>query len=227
MSPAEAVSQLGRGGVDGADKKVHAKTARERNDTLSEGGDLPDLGWFVQALGLRASLIAGLALACAILVLAPVIGVTTFSGIDPTVMSFARVGLAVFGSLTLMNLAVATWGGVRWIGSKLAEIRSRSAHKAAAAASLNELTARERNILAFLVTRNERHFVSNINGGYAASLIGRGLIHLAARPGQSLSALSVPFTVDEYVWEALQARREEFKHANPTGKPPYSDNPFA
>lgn len=187
---------------------------------------MPDLSWFIKSLDLGLRIWLGLALASAILVFGPDFGLTFLSGIPPAVSAFAKVGLVVFGCLSGVGMLATAWNGVEWGWALVMKRRAKSARARWAEKSLDDLTARERNILSFLVTRGERHFTADMNGGYAASLIGRGLIHRTVRRGHTFHALSAPYSVDEDVWKALQKRKNDFKHHNPDGRPPHIDSPW-
>lgn len=164
-----------------------------------------------------------LLLASSALVFGPDLGLGFVEQIDTSWRKIAVLGVVLFGSLTLVGFLSALWRGCGVVGSFFQKRRRKASYKRAAENSLNDLTELEWSILAYLVTRGERHFTSNINGGRAASLIGRGLIHIAARPGQSLHVLQTPFSIDDAVWEALLERKRDFVHPNPNGRAPYSD----
>jgi hypothetical protein len=185
---------------------------------------MPDLSWFIKTLDLGLRIWLGLALASAVLVFGPDWGLSFLTDIPPTITAAAKVGLVVFGCLSAVSISAAAWRSIEWIGSIVSKRRAKTRYRKAAEKSLDDLTTRERDILAFLVTKGERHFTTAIDGGYAAGLIGRGLIKRAVRPGQAFSQLSTPFSVDDDVWEALQKRKDEFKHPTPGGRPPYVDS---
>lgn len=187
---------------------------------------MPDLSWLIKTLDLGLRIWLGLALASAILVFGPVWGLSFLTDIPPTVTAVAKVGLVVFGCLSGVSILAAAWRSVEWTWGIVSKRVAKTKYRKAAEKSLDDLTKRERDILAFLVTKGERHFTTDVDGGYAASLIGRGLIHRALRPGQAFSQLSTPFSVDDDVWEALQKRKDEFKHPAPDGRPPYVDSPW-
>jgi hypothetical protein len=187
---------------------------------------MPDLSWIIKALDLGLRIWLGLTLASAILVFGPTLGLSFLEDVDPTVTAFAKVGFVVFGCLSAVSILAAAWRGVAWAWGIAVSRRAKAARQRQAEESLDDITNREREILSFLVTRGERHFTTEIDGGFAAGLIGRGLIHRAVRSGQAFDQLSTPFTVDEDVWKALQKRKDEFNHPKPDGRPPYIDSPW-
>lgn len=187
---------------------------------------MPDLSWFIKSLDLGLRIWLGLTLASAVLLFGPTWGLSFLSAIPPTVTPFAQLALVVFGCLSAISILAFSWRGVELTWGFVSKRIAKAQYRKAAAKSLDDLTKRERDILAFLVTNGERHFTTDVTGGFAASLIGRGLIVRAIRPGQAIDQLVTPFSVDEAVWKALQQRKDEFEHPEPDGRPPYVDSPW-
>lgn len=187
---------------------------------------MPDLSWIVKFLDLGLRIWLGLAAACAILVFGPAWGLSFLSDVSPNITVVAKVGLIIFGCLSVVSILAAMWRGIEWIAGIVTKRIARAKYRKAAEDSLNDLTNDEHEILAFLVTKGERHFRTDMTGGFAAGLIGRGLIHRAVKPGHAFDQLSTPFTVDDDVWAALQERKDDFKHPDPNGRPPYIDSPW-
>jgi hypothetical protein len=207
-----------------------------------------DFTWLIQALGLGARIWFGLTLACVVLVFGPQFGWTFLNGIGDAWINVAKVGLVLFGSLSVVTVLSTVWSGIRWGGTKAvgwneARMSRRAAEEAAKASAveaeqkkaqrtiaankaIDELTEREREILAYLVTRGERHFTTTMDGGFAAGLLGRGIVRMSVVGGQSIDMLVTPFSVDPDIWQALLERKGEFVHPKPNGRPPYVDSPF-
>lgn len=78
--------------------------------------------------------------------------------------------------------------------------------------AIPEMSDTEREIISYLVAHNQRMFETQIDGGYASTLIAKGLIVCAVRPGQSVRSHGVPFEVPKPVWDALIARKDEFRY---------------
>lgn len=74
------------------------------------------------------------------------------------------------------------------------------------------LNEKEREILAYLLHHNERLFSAAGDGGYASTLIARGMVADATRPGQVYHFSDVPMEVPRPVWALLKKHREKFPY---------------
>ena len=81
------------------------------------------------------------------------------------------------------------------------------------------MTDQDRSIIGYLLHHNQKMFQHEIDGGYAASLISKGIIRRALRAGQCFEINWVPFEIPDHVWDVLVANREVFPY-----KPPPGDN---
>lgn len=77
---------------------------------------------------------------------------------------------------------------------------------------LEELTEREREILAYLLHHNQRMFECAMDGGYARTLISRGIVRLALQPGQVFDPENVPTEVPKQIWAILKKHRSKFPY---------------
>ena len=77
---------------------------------------------------------------------------------------------------------------------------------------LEELTERERGILAYLLHHNERMFECTLDGGYARTLISRGLVRAALQPAQVFDPENVPMEVPKQIWAILKKHRSKFPY---------------
>jgi hypothetical protein len=85
---------------------------------------------------------------------------------------------------------------------------------------IEHLTDNERQILGYLLAKNQKTFDVADDGGYAASLIARGfVVHLGVR-GQILNAHRVPVGVREDVWRVIKEQPDKFPYT-----PHYSSGP--
>lgn len=82
------------------------------------------------------------------------------------------------------------------------------------------LSEREREILAYLLHHNQRLFTCNVDGGRAATLIARGIVRQAMRPGQVFDFDDMPVEIPIEIWRVLRARAERFPYAG-DGEEPY------
>lgn len=185
-----------------------------------------DFTSLVQTLKLQASIWFALTIACGTIVFGPSVGLTFLNDTHEAVVGGSKLGLVLFGSLSLVSLLSAIWRAVLWCWGRVRRYWKRKDRRKAAINSLNDLSAVETEILSYLVTNGERHFNADIDGGRAASLVGRGLVVASVKRGQMVDMLSTPFSVDEDVWEALKARKEDFHHPNPKGRAPYAGGYF-
>jgi len=77
------------------------------------------------------------------------------------------------------------------------------------------LTAKEREIIAYLLDQNQRMFETTPDGGYASTLISKAIVACAVQPGQQVRAYAVPFEVPKHVWNVLLKRKAEFPFEPP------------
>lgn len=74
------------------------------------------------------------------------------------------------------------------------------------------LSAKERQILGYLLHHRIKTFTADHNGGYAATLIARGYIRYAGVRGQSFDMDNCPMLVPEYVWKVLEEDPSKFPY---------------
>lgn len=80
------------------------------------------------------------------------------------------------------------------------------------------MTENDRAIIGYLLHHNQKTFQSASDGGYAAPLIGKKIIRIAAIHGQELDMNWVPFEITDDAWDVLSKHREEFPYKPPKGK---------
>jgi hypothetical protein len=155
---------------------------------------------------------ASLACACATFLLIVWIGWIT----PPFdwVVSACVFGLLVSSFLAMTSLVTSTlkaipvhkWA-VRWFYEKR-DARALEKH-------LVHLTDRERNILGYLLYHNQKMFTAAQDGGHAITLISRGYIVRAMKPGQGASGNDVPMAVPDHVWDMLVRHKSELPYKPP------------
>ena len=74
------------------------------------------------------------------------------------------------------------------------------------------MTDQDRAIIGYLLHHNQKMFQHEIDGGYAASLISKGIIRQALRAGQHFEPNWVPFEVPDHIWTVLIENRESFPY---------------
>jgi hypothetical protein len=84
---------------------------------------------------------------------------------------------------------------------------------------LSELNAKEREIISYLLHRNERMFTTDLDGGYAATLISRGIVRRALQPGQVFDATDVPMEIPRPIWNVIKGLKEQFSYSGDDDDP--------
>ncbi|HSZ75695.1 MAG TPA: super-infection exclusion protein B [Rhizomicrobium sp.] len=72
------------------------------------------------------------------------------------------------------------------------------------------MTDREKEILAYLLVKNQRTFIAAQDGGYAMPLISHRIVIRALQPGQVFSSENTPFVIPNHMWKTLNEHREKF-----------------
>jgi hypothetical protein len=115
----------------------------------------------------------------------------------------ASLAVASIGQVTLKTFPVHDW--VRqWH-------RKRQVQEAVAK-YIPFMTPKDRQIIGHLLHHRQKTFLCASDGGHASALISRGIITVAARPGQMVDLEDVPHTIPDYIWEVLEEHRDEFPH---------------
>jgi hypothetical protein len=153
--------------------------------------------------------LAAIAAACAIFLL--LVG----SGWLPPLPDFVIL-LLVFGLLLCGLLAVASaidaarplanWG-LRALARKRQQRELRD--------YIPHMTEKERQIIAYLLAPNQKMFTAASNGGYANTLLARGIVVVAARPEMPFSANDMPCAIPDHLWPVLVEHREQFPYTPP------------
>lgn len=120
--------------------------------------------------------------------------------------------LAAFLGLLSAALWVLLAGHAVWRGAS-AGVRNWSERRQArkqVAAYIPYMTEQEREIIGCLLERNQKSFTCALDGGHATTLIARGIVVQATRPGRTYDTDDIPMVIPEDVWKVLDANREEF-----------------
>lgn len=88
--------------------------------------------------------------------------------------------------------------------------------------SLQTMTPKEREIIAYLLTRNEKGFTYAADAGYASSLVSKGVIVCTRLPGQHCHGWEVPFEVPDRMWHMLLRHKPEFAPPQADGCKPWA-----
>jgi Super-infection exclusion protein B len=83
------------------------------------------------------------------------------------------------------------------------------------------MTDNEKRIVAYLLQHKQKTFTTDQDGGYANTLISRGIVIRALRPGQIFSGDDMPVIVPDHVWLVLEKHKEKFPYraARDSGHP--------
>lgn len=90
--------------------------------------------------------------------------------------------------------------------------RNRKRFQESVRSYLPYMTDKEREIIGCLLAKNQKSFEAADDGGFAAGLMGRGIVQVAARPGQLLDPFRVPMVVVDAAWEIFEKERERFPY---------------
>ena len=82
------------------------------------------------------------------------------------------------------------------------------------------MTKKDRDIIGYLLHHKQKMFQTGSDGGYATPLISKGIVRRAAKGGQVVDLLSVPFEIPDHVWAVLEEHRKDFPYLPPRDKHP-------
>jgi hypothetical protein len=72
------------------------------------------------------------------------------------------------------------------------------------------MSAKEKEIVAYLLAVNEKSFTAAADGGHAVTLISRGIVVRHMIPGQQALSEDVPFSIPDNVWAVLEKNKDKF-----------------
>jgi HEPN domain-containing protein len=84
---------------------------------------------------------------------------------------------------------------------------------------LSELNAKEREIISYLLHRNERMFTADMDGGHAGTLIARGIVKSAVRPGQVFDPTDMPMEIPRAIWNVIKELKDQFPYSGDEDDP--------
>jgi hypothetical protein len=124
-----------------------------------------------------------------------------------------------------VTIAVFLLGTLLWLASVASALNSffsprtwlvhwRRVHhqKRAAEQYIPHMTDREKRIIGHLIHHNQKTFTGAADGGYAVTLISRGIVIRQMIGGQQASALDVPFGIPDHVWDVLMEHKDKFPY---------------
>jgi hypothetical protein len=76
------------------------------------------------------------------------------------------------------------------------------------------MTDKEREIIGYLLAKNQKLFIAAQDGGYAMPLISQRIVKIALQPGQTYSFEHTPMVIPDHLWEVLVAHRDRFPYSS-------------
>jgi hypothetical protein len=83
------------------------------------------------------------------------------------------------------------------------------------------MSAKEKEIIAYLLAAKEKSFTAAADGGHAVTLISRGIIVRHMIPGQQALADDVPFSIPDNIWAVLEENKNKFPISRVNFSDPY------
>ena len=171
----------------------------------------PDAKWLEI---LKASPGKTFALACAFggLLLADHWG--SLPPVAPWMVQVAVLGLLICAFLTIVGFLAAinkSVGIQEWL---LYLIEKRRAQKEVSD-YIPHMTDKERQIIGYLLAKNQKVLEADYDGGHATTLLSRGIIVRYVQPGQVARGMSTPMTIPDHVWKVLVKHKARFEYEPP------------
>jgi hypothetical protein len=170
---------------------------------------LPDPRWLeiLKASGWQTSAVAG---ACGIFLL--LAHWLILPPLDPWMIQLAAIVGLICGLLALASFISAIFRFLpvqRWI------VHGVNRHRAKRAVQdyIPHMTAQEKQIIAYLLAKNQKMFTAESDGGYAATLLSRGIVVVAVRPNQHVDMSAVPMAIPDHVWDVLVRHKDQFPYS--------------
>ncbi len=143
----------------------------------------------------------------------------------------AALGFFLFGLLWIANVVASVislcqprqWLA-HWITQRREQARVRN--------YIPHMSGKDREIIGYLLARNQKLFMAAHDGGYAMPLISQRIVRNALQPGQlfEFSGEHTPMLIPDHIWNVLLAHKEQFPYASPSGgeveTPPWSCSSF-
>jgi Super-infection exclusion protein B len=166
---------------------------------------------------------AAISIACGLFLLAAHLG--WLPPLEPWTVLIAAAGLLLFGCLAVASFFSALFKFFpihEWVACWI-NIRRQ---KRSAQDYIPHMTPRERQIIAYLLAKNQKMFTCAADGGYAATLISRGILVRALRGGQVFASEDMPVAVPDHIWDVLLAHKDQFPYKPERGKGGVETHPW-
>jgi Super-infection exclusion protein B len=145
--------------------------------------------------------------------------------VEPWMVLLAAAGLLLFGCLAVASFLSALFQFLpihQWIVHWITIHRQRRA----ARDYIQHMTSKERQIIAYLLAKNQKMFTCASDGGYANTLLSRGILVRALRPGQVFNVEEMPVAVPDHIWDVLLAHKDQFPYSPERGERGGEVNPW-
>lgn len=175
-------------------------------DTLAKSIDL------LKASGWQMAMIAA---ACGLLLYLSAAGI--IPAMEPGWALLVWAGMLIAGGLAVAALLSSFQRAFGALWDRWQRHRSLQKAEQAFRNYIPHLTDKERQILGYLREKNHKTFVADHDGGYAGTLLARGIVVYVGVRGQTFDMDKTPMAVPDHVWRVMQEQPESFPY-----KPEYS-----
>ncbi len=131
--------------------------------------------------------------------------------LEPWMIQGATFGLFVFGLLSIAGLISAS---LKFLLVKEFFIRWVRIHadKKNLKKYIPHMTPKERQIIGYLLEKNQKTITADHDGGDASTLISRRIIRIIVVHNQQLDTTRVPMIVPDHLWDVLVKFKHEFPY---------------
>lgn len=171
-----------------------------------------DWKWFDTFLKTSGPKTAAVAFACGAFLL--VAHWNWIPPLDRLVVQAVWFALLLTASLSVSSIASSVNGFLQprvWI-VRWSKLRS---ERHAVRDYIPHMQDREREIIGYLLAKNQKMFSAEADGGYAAPLLSRGIVRIAVRPNQHVALMDVPMVIPDHIWEVLVEHKDQFPNTPP------------
>jgi hypothetical protein len=137
---------------------------------------------------------------------------------DPWMIQLSALGFLLCGCLAVGSIGSAVFKFfpisiwiLHWI--KISQERRATRNY------IPHMTPKERQIIGYLLQKNQKILIAEQDGGHAMPLISRRIIVHALQPGQVFNMSRVPMTIPDHIWDELLRHKEQFPYTPEKGGP--------
>jgi hypothetical protein len=131
--------------------------------------------------------------------------------LDAWIVQATTFGLLLFGFLALASFIRAAHRFFpidKWVVHYLSLHRARREVER----YIPYMTQAEREIVAYLLAKNQKTFCADMDGGRASTLLSRGIVVIAYQPGQQFDQQNVTMIVPDHLWAILERHKDKFPY---------------